>query len=254
MSISYAENKKKQESRDAKLLWYLSSGIATKEQINKDIFVDNDGNILNRQNCERRLSKKLKVGEIVKQQYESSNKLITVYSLTEAGRDRVSELYNIERDHIRSGFPRKEVLVHDHVLSNIFRKLRSEASESRYRIDYLYDDKVMKFVIKPRKGIFYPDGFLRIVRAKKGSIDICLEYDNGSKGRYWVHKINSWNHVTLILTSNQNRVSRLKEYIWESKRQVPTAFSCVDDFLTNGLAATQWDWLPSKQKGIFDLS
>ena len=257
MSIKkYVENMKKRDDRDLNVLWYCMPGIALKEDIYHDIFIDEIGNRLRRQGCERRLEHLEKVVKVIKKrQYVTFNKKITVYSLTELGCDIVAEQFNIERDFIRSGFCNDPNVMHEIVLARIYRKIWREVREKKYQIEHIYDEIVMKSKIKPNRGVFYPDACLRVHRPQNGTIDVYIEYDNGNKGlSYWVPKICSWNITTLVLASNQDRVNRLKHYIWNSRRKVPTAFAVASDFIATGLLSTEWDWLPSKRRGVFDLS
>ncbi|MDA8423804.1 MAG: hypothetical protein M0Z89_10765 [Nitrospiraceae bacterium] len=112
-------------------------------------------------------------------------------------------------------------------------------------IEFAYDDVVMKQITKPRKGIYYPDLVIRLKRPESGTITFYIELDSGAKGKkYWTSKILSWNVPVLILVLHEQRLKIMKQYMIDSGRKQITGFSIVNRFLKDGLAGTQWHWLP----------
>lgn len=112
MGTAYKTNKKKQEDRDQAILFFLACGVALSEQIRREVFIRDDGKPCLRQISERRLNKLTQMGYLIKRRFKRINQVVTVYALSEMGKDYVAGHFQFERDYIRSGIPNTNKLVH----------------------------------------------------------------------------------------------------------------------------------------------
>ncbi len=254
MTSTYKLNNEWQIKRDHEIFHFLGSGVATSHQIRQALFIHDNGKIMSRQACECRLHKLVAMGYLVKRQYSGIRRVVTLFGLAERGIDELAKSTDLERDHIRSGMPNPEKLVHELMLSAVMRIIRDDARNNVYKLVYVYDDTVMKNITRPTRGIYYPDLLVRVLCPNSGLVTFFLELDAGNKSKkYWVYKISSWANITLVLTLNIKRLEIMKQYVLISGRKQITVFAVADTFLKTGLSGTLWEWLPKQERARLKL-
>jgi hypothetical protein len=176
--------------------------------------------------------------------------------LSKLGVNEVCNSFNIERDHIRRGLPRADHLMHELQVSEAIRVIWREVEEKKYDIDHIYDDRMMKRLVYPKKRVYYPDLRVEILPKYKDKMSFNIEIDTGTKGRtYWTKKLLSWRDPTLVLTLYRPRQERLFRYLKGISSQIkfPAGFAIANEFNLKGLSGTEWLWLHDGKKARIGL-
>jgi len=236
------------------ILRTLSAGPATRMYLYRTFFrkPGDQDKYVSRQMFERAMKKLENRGYLRRYEFSPPNlsvkNAITCYVLTEAGVNFVCNEFAMERDFVRCAIPKNSEYKHELLVSDVIRILHKEAFENKaYKIDYIYDDRMMKRQAPPRKGLFYPDLRVRIVSKLRPGITFNIEVDAGEKGRgYWLQKMRSWADTTLVLTLTEDRTNMLYEYTVKANLKTQNGFAVYYDFGLGGLMSTRFKWAPQK--------
>lgn len=254
--------------RSTKIMKFLFDGPATLDHLHQQLFIKDDGSTVSLPIAKRRLDRLCEMKYLKFKRYERVRgyKGLLVYALDELGANDTTILYNLNRDQVRMQFPHEQLLTHEILISDFIRTIHREVDDNKYALKDLYDDKELRLqwhdqqlklkqagnYVKgqKRKPLYFPDIRLIVQPNFKAVITFNIELDAGVRGpRYWKPKIASWHDVTLILTLNTKRMNQQIQYVSDSGRQQATGFAIANDFIKNGLAGTEFIWLPYKNKG-----
>jgi hypothetical protein len=250
-----------QLKRDLRILKALAAGPATSNYVHMQLFKGISGKPVTKQTFFARMKKLVEMGYVKVRKYRSVRAKAgtaggIVYLLDNRGKNEVCNSFRIERDFVRDIFPENiDVLGHELQVSEIFRVAWREVEKGTYNLDYIYDDRVMKKRLLPKKGqIFYPDIHLKILPKYKNPIALNVEVDLGTKGQsYWIKKISSWRDVSVVIALNTDRLDILKTYVRNSGRKQATGFALASEFERDGFVGTYWYWLPIESKAKIDI-
>jgi hypothetical protein len=237
------------QPRDVAWLKYLAHGPAKFEAAKRFYLKKDSGEPLKTPKIYERLAELKDAEFIVRHRYKSLE-TGTVYYLGPAGVQELMLFYGYEGEHVRDKIVPTTHIIHELLVAGVLRKIYEDSmAQKLYKVLMAYDDRYMKVRNKYKKGLVYPDLYVRL-QPFVGSTTTLLFEIEGINLRFsrFVKKLAGIKERLFVVTMNTARMQTLYRYTEMCNRRPPELFfTSIADFSAGGIMQTKWLHYPSKK-------
>jgi len=132
------------------------------------------------------------------------------------------QMSQLDQCDFRMTKPKPANVEHELKLTEIVNAIKFGASQGRYALETINDDRQIRLSYKNRglslKGKYIADlnTIIKALRLDKSiaTLGFHVEYDNGCKGRsYWYPKLNGWEMNIIVITRDVRRAAKVAGYM-----------------------------------------